>query len=60
MWAIRSQQMRNYRNNCLLILNGKTKTAIEWSEEVGINPKTIYSRKSYKWSDERILTEAVR
>jgi hypothetical protein len=52
--------MRNYRNNCLLILNGKTKTAIEWSEEVGINPKTIYSRKSYKWSDERILTEAVR
>jgi len=57
-WATRKEQMRNIRNNCLLSLNGKTKTAIEWSETLNIKVKTIYTRKSKGWSDKDCLMEA--
>jgi ABC-type transport system substrate-binding protein len=55
-FVTRKQQCRNRSSNLLLTMNGITKTAIEWSEETGMKVGTIYSRKSYGWSDEKVLT----
>jgi hypothetical protein len=39
-----------------LTFNGKTQTAVEWAEELGANPFTIYSRLKRGWSHERALS----
>ena len=39
-----SRQARNKTNNVLLDYNGKTKCVVEWCEELGISPKTVYKR----------------
>lgn len=55
-WATKSQQNRNLRTNALLVLDGKSATAAEWSEITGISPITIATRKRRGWTDERTLT----
>lgn len=55
-WATALEQGSNKRNNVMLTLDGITKTSAEWSRETGIPARTIRKRKSYGWSDERILT----
>lgn len=35
---------------------GKTKTVLQWSEELNINPNTLYKRKEAGWTDEEIIT----
>lgn len=43
-WATRKQQANNTRQNRYLTYNGKTLTAKQWSEELGINYSTIQGR----------------
>ncbi len=59
-WATSKEQCRNTRRNLVLTLDGTTKTAVEWAEELGVNSKTLYTRKSRGWSDERALTQPVK
>lgn len=59
-WADSKEQANCTTRSVYLTLNGITKTATLWAEEVGINPKTIQKRKRDGWSDERALTEPVR
>jgi hypothetical protein len=59
-WATSQEQCRNTRRNLHITLNGVTKTAVEWAEELGINSKTLYTRKASGWSDERALTQPIR
>ena len=58
-WISNREQQRNKRNNRLLTLNGVTKCASEWAEELGININTIFKRLGLGWSDQKILTTPV-
>lgn len=55
-WTSHVQQSRNRSSNRVLTFNGKTQTAVEWAEELGANPFTIYSRLKRGWSHERALS----
>ena len=59
-WATRKQQGRNKRTNVIFTLNGISKTCIEWSEIVGIDPLTLQARRYRGWSDEDVLTKPLR
>lgn len=60
-WATRKEQANNQRNNHLIEFNGRIKTMAQWSEEVGILGKTLYSRLVvYGWSVKRALTTPIR
>lgn len=59
-WATRSEQAANRRNNRLLTHLGKTLTVKEWSEETGINYRTIMTRLSKGWPAEKTLTAPVK
>lgn len=49
-WATRKEQSNNKRNNCILTINGETKTLSEWSELSGISVSTIWARINvYGW-----------
>lgn len=43
-WASRSEQARNRRSSRYLTINGQRKLLVEWAEEFGLKPKTIYER----------------
>lgn len=59
-WATRKEQANNQRNNHLIEFNNEIKTMAQWSEDVGILAKTLYSRLVvYGWSVERALTTPV-
>lgn len=55
-WVTINQQANNKRNNIYLTKNGETHLAKEWSEILGINFYTIYSRKKLGFSDEECLS----
>jgi hypothetical protein len=56
-WATTKQQANNTRCSRYLEYNGETKTIAEWSDELGINYNTLYSRITTKgWSIEKALT----
>ena len=59
-WATQKEQQNNKTNNCLLTLNGVTKTKRQWSEETGIGYTTICKRLLLGWTVERALTEPVK
>ena len=44
-WRTRKQNCRNRRSNMLLTHEGRTQTAQDWAEELGIKPATIRMRK---------------
>ena len=56
-WATDMQQANNTTRNIVLTYNNKTQTAVEWSRELGVDEKMIYSRLKLGWSTERALTE---
>jgi hypothetical protein len=58
-WATGSQQARNRRSNILLTHNGKTKTLIEWTEELNIPYHTIRARISRGWDAQRAFLEPI-
>ena len=55
-WSTPQEQSRNRRSNHLLTFQGKTMNITEWSEEIGINHRTIRSRINYGFSIERVLS----
>ena len=54
-WADAKEQANNRRNNILVTINGVTKNATEWAEEIGISERAFMSRIKYGWSEERLL-----
>lgn len=60
-WSTMKEQENNRRNNHLLTFNGKTQSVSLWSEELGINKNTLFSRVcNMGWSAERALTEPIK
>ena len=57
-WASITTQARNKSDNLVITFRGKTQTAAEWTEELGINPSTFYSRIRKGWTFERVITES--
>lgn len=56
-WATRKQQSNNTRITKRINYNGTIKTLSEWSDELCINPDTLYSRIfRWNWSIERAFT----
>ena len=43
-WANTEEQARNRRSNLFFILNGQTKTLIEWCEIYGLNYKRTWKK----------------
>ena len=48
-WSTMKEQSRNTRHNSLLTIKGRTMSAIEWAEEVGINYNTLQRRVRAGW-----------
>ena len=53
--ATRKEQSNNMSRNRLITYNGKTKTAVQWSELIGVNAKTISTRLRRGWSETEAL-----
>lgn len=43
-WATPKQQARNRRDTVMVTNGGVTKPAVDWAEQIGINPDTFYGR----------------
>lgn len=56
-WATQKQQNRNHRGNVILEFQGKKQTIIEWSEETGVDHRTILSRHKSGWPIEEIFRQ---
>jgi len=54
-WGTPKQQANNKRTNVVLTYMGKTQTAPEWAEEIGVKATTITSRNRKGWSAEDCL-----
>jgi len=60
-WATKKEQSNNRRDNLLLTFEGKTMTAKQWAEKIGMNYETLYRRiKKYGWPIEVALTTSIR
>ena len=59
-WATQVIQNRNRRDNVRMTLNGTTKTAAEWAEQLSIKRSLLYDRHRAGWTDERTLTTPSR
>lgn len=55
-WESVEQQQNNRRNNVLITHNGTTKTAVQWSRQLGVPYCRIISRISRGWSGDQALT----
>lgn len=56
-WATPKEQQNNTRANHFLTFNNKTQNIQQWSEELGINNMTIYSRIRNGWNVKKALTK---
>lgn len=59
-WATWGEQSRNTRRNRRLVVNGVTKTMMDWSISAGLKFKTIQSRLRLGWSEKRAVTTQAR
>ncbi len=60
-WVTKQTQMRNKRDNNLIIYDGKNQCIAAWSEKIGIPYNTLWHRiVKLNWSPERALTTPVR
>lgn len=56
-WATRKQQANNKQNNVLFTCHGKSQTASQWADEIGIKRSTLYARlHSKRMTIERALS----
>lgn len=55
-WATDKEQANNRKTSVLLTYNGRTQSAAEWAEEVGIQAQTIRYRVKNGWSVVNALT----
>jgi len=58
-WATWIEQHNNRRNNHTIDFNGFTLTMQQWSERLGMNPKTLFARIKRGWTIERAITQPV-
>lgn len=49
-WMTKKEQNNNKRNKVLLIIDGKSRSMVEWSRIIGTNYQSICSRLNYGWS----------
>lgn len=54
-WVTMKEQNNNKRNNLYITYNGKTQTAKQWSDTLGIKSGTIRMRHHRGWSDKECL-----
>ena len=59
-WVSIKTQENNRANNRNLFYNGLNMTVSEWSEYLGINTQTLFTRLKRGWSIERTLTTPIR
>ena len=56
-WATPKEQANNKRNNIVMEYHGKKQTLKQWSEELGINYHTLYSRLTQsRWPVGKVLS----
>ncbi len=55
-WATQKEQANNKRNNVILVHNGESLTAAQWSDKLKVSRAAIYQRIEYGWSEEQIFT----
>ncbi len=58
-WSTRKEQNNNQRSNLVLSFDGKTHTASQWAELMGITKSCIYKRIRRGYSVEAILKEFI-
>lgn len=54
-WLTHKEQQNNRRDNRPVKINGVTKNISEWSEETGINYKTLQFRVKSNWDESKLL-----
>ncbi len=59
-WVTPKEQQNNRTNNKILILNGVSRTLMQWSELLKIHRGTIQSRLMRGWSTEKALITPIR
>ena len=55
-WALRAQQMRNTRRTHMITALGRTQPLLDWANELGVTPMTIYGRIRRGWSLEAAVS----
>lgn len=58
-WATSAEQANNKRTNVLVTFNGETRSISAWAKKIGISVQTLFARRRYGWTWERILTTPV-
>lgn len=59
-WATMKEQGNNRKSNVLLTKDGKTQTARQWEEELGLGRGLIHARLKLGWSAERALSGPIK
>lgn len=61
-WVTPAQQNLNMRINVMLSYNGKTQTLTEWSRELNLKRRVLYSLRGYHpdWTDKHIIEETIK
>ena len=59
-WATRKEQNLNKTSSVRLTFKGKTQTATEWAQEIGVKAKTLQLRVRRGWPIERILAPSLQ
>lgn len=49
-WATRKEQSHNTRRNRFIAYGGRSQCVTAWAEELGINPRTLFTRLDSGWS----------
>lgn len=60
MWANRTQQGNNKRNNIILTWNNKSQTISQWANELNISASALRARKHRGWDDVKTLTTPIQ
>lgn len=58
-WATAKEQGANTSVNRWITINDQKLTATQWTEKMGLNNNTFYTRLSRGWSEERALLQSV-
>ena len=60
-WVTPKQQNLNMRTNAVLSYKGKTQTITEWSKDLDLKRRILYSLKEYHpdWTDKQIIEETI-
>ena len=60
-WATAKEQQNNKASNIRVQLNGRTQTLKQWTDELGLNYKTVHNRiNACGWAPEAALTKPHR